>query len=117
VEGDVREEPETKPHVLSPPEVWRRKREALGSWGTGVGAGLQLSGAAYAVGSGRDHGKTAACANDGARSIEIAHVKSIVTPCGRVRPGITRLTGAFFSGIEVLCSAVASWSRCSDVPS
>jgi hypothetical protein len=85
---DVRDEPETKPHMLSPSDVWRRKSSKPAGWEAGVGAGLQLSGDAYAVGSSRDHGKAVACAKAGARSIEIAHVKSIVTPCGRVQFGM-----------------------------
>jgi hypothetical protein len=100
VEGHVREEPETKPHVLSPWDIWRRDREAPERRGAGVGAGLQLSGAACAVGSGRDHSKAAARANAGTRSMEIAHVKSIVTPCGIVQSSIqNRVAGISFVGI------------------
>jgi hypothetical protein len=58
---DVREEPETKPQVLSPEFIWRLKSEKAGNWGAAVGAGLQLSGAgAKIVGSGNAHGKAAA---------------------------------------------------------
>jgi hypothetical protein len=57
----VRDEPETKPQVLSPGVDWRLKSEKPGNCGAAVGAGLQLSGAgAKIVGSGNAHGKAAA---------------------------------------------------------
>jgi hypothetical protein len=80
---NIRDEPATKPQVLSPSDVWRRKSSKLGSCAAGVGTGLQLSGTACAVGSGSDHGKAAAYAIAGARSTQNAYVNVIVEPCER----------------------------------